>query len=166
MCEKKNSFSVLSLLSTAKFHKNKNEIEIRIRLDAVFRKAGEQKISPEKRWEMGKESASLDGQENLLLAFLWQNGALQGALCLLTYFSLVNCITLAYKIFYPIYAKYIKIFIEILLRILKRNNNNNDHNQIVNTNQDKNNIAETLWRLDWLKINGTVASCWMFGWSQ
>ena len=70
MCEKKNSFSVLSLLSTAKFHKNKNEIEIRIRLDAVFRKAGEQKISPEKRWEMGKESASLDGQENLLLAFL------------------------------------------------------------------------------------------------
>ena len=132
MCEKKTSFSVLLLLSTAKFHKNKNEIEIWIQLDAVFRKAGEQKISPEKRWEMGTESASLDGQENLLLAFL------------LPYFSLVNCVTLAYKIFYPIYAKYIKIFIEILLRILKRNNNNNDHNQIVNTNQDKNNIAETL----------------------
>ena len=69
MWEKKTSFSVLSLLSTAKFHKNKNEIEIRIRLDAVFRKAGEQKISPEKRWEMGKESASLDGQGNLLLVF-------------------------------------------------------------------------------------------------
>ena len=101
---KKTSFSVFSLLPTAKSHENKHEIEIRIRIDAVFRKAGEQKISPEKRWEMGKESASLDGQENLLLAFLWQNGALQGALCLLTYFSLVNCITLAYKIFYPIFA--------------------------------------------------------------
>ena len=71
-------------------------------------------------------------------------GALQGVLCLLPYFSLVNCIALAYKIFYPIYAQYIKIFIEYLLRISKRNNNNNNYNQIVNTNQDKDNIEETL----------------------
>ena len=92
-------------------------------------------------------------------------GALQGVFCLLPHSILVNCIALAYKIFYPIYAKYIKTFIEILLRISKRNNNN-DHNQTVNTNQDKVNIAKTLWRLDWLKINGTIASCWMVGWSQ
>ena len=57
-------------------------------------------------------------------------GALQGVLHLLPYFSLVNCIALAYKIFYPIYAQYIKIFIEYLLRISKRNNNNNDYDQI------------------------------------
>ena len=70
-------------------------------------------------------------------------GALQGVFCLLPHSILVNCIALAYKIFYPIYAKYIKTFIEILLRISKRNNNN-DHNQTVNTNQDKDNIAKTL----------------------
>ena len=130
ICEKKTSFSVFLLLPTAKSHENKHEIEIRIQIDAVFRKAGEQKISPEKRWEMGKESASLDGQGNLLLVFFWQNfyfplvysylnrfffleilkikkdlsGALQRVLCLIPYFSLVNCITLAYKIFYPIFA--------------------------------------------------------------
>ena len=71
-------------------------------------------------------------------------GALQGVFCLLPHFILVNCIALAYKIFYLIYAKYIKRFIEILLRISERNNNNNDHNQVVNTNQDKDNIAKTL----------------------
>ena len=38
-------------------------------------------------------------------------GALQGVLCLLRCFSLVNCIALASKIFYPIFAQYVKIFI-------------------------------------------------------
>ena len=130
--------------------------KIWIRLDTVFRKVGEPKYLPRKaKW--GVEGVSLTWwTRKFAVSFFWQNfyfplvycylnrlffveilkikkdlaGALQGVLCLLPYFSLVNCIALAYKIFYPIYAQYIKIFIEYLLRISKRNNNNNDYNQI------------------------------------
>ena len=130
--------------------------KIRIRLNTAFRKVGEPKCLPRKAKGGGEGVTLTWWTRKFAVSFFWQNfyfplvysylnrlffveilkikkdlaGALQGVLCLLPYFSLVNCIALAYKIFYPIYAQYIKIFIEYLLRILKRNNNNNDYNQI------------------------------------
>ena len=68
ICEKKTSFFVFYCCQRQNYIKIKMR-KIRIRLDTVFRKVGEQKYLPRKAKEGGKELAALDGQGNLLSVF-------------------------------------------------------------------------------------------------